>query len=225
MRTIQAGAVLALIAFWSGAGAACELPARSFIPFTPYAQQTSEWCWVASGQITMNSIRPNSVQRQCEAVSRVVRARGGGDVDCCKRNTPQKCRITNKAPPYAEYKFDFRSTSGDVLVNVIRRALPWKEVKEQIHCEKKPFAFSRMFAPSYGSGHMMVAYGYEEKRGEKLVYFFDPLPSVPSERPDQPDKTVDKKDRLDVLTYDEYLKDREHLHGQAFYDISFRGSR
>ena len=35
MRTIQAGAVLALIAFWSGAGAACELPASSFIPFTP----------------------------------------------------------------------------------------------------------------------------------------------------------------------------------------------
>jgi hypothetical protein len=212
MRTIQVGAVLAPIVFWSAAAAACDPPASFQLPFTPYAQQTSDWCWAASGQTTMNSIRPNSVGKQCEAVSRVVRARGGGEVDCCKPTTPLKCRIASDVPPYAEYKFDFSVEPED-------RVLSFEEIKRQIYCQKKPFAFSWLWKPRYFSGHMMVVVGYKEQGGEKFVRFFNPSPSDPSEGP------VTRRGRLKFLTYDEYLEDSKHLHAQAFYNISFRGNR
>jgi hypothetical protein len=224
MRTIQAGAVLVIAVFLSGAGADCKPPVSApLLRITPYAQQTSNWCWAATGQITMNYVRPGSVPRQCEAVSKVVSNRDGVDTDCCKKEPPnneppKKCLVTNDSPAYAENGFEAIATSKNLRVAAEDRALSWEEIKQQIYCKKKPFAFSWRFAASrYASGHMMVAMGYEEKSGEKLVHFFNPSPRNPSEEP------VDEEDRFSYRTYEEYVKGGGYVHGQAFYDISFKG--
>jgi hypothetical protein len=225
MRKIQAVVVVPISVLLSGACLTCLKPASSMLSITAYAQQRPDWCWVAAGQITMNSIRPNSVPRQCEAVSKVVNeGKLPSDpkyVDCCKPNTPKKCRTTNDVPPYEVYDFDFTPTSTDPALTLAQRAISWEEIKCQIHCRKKPVAFSWLWAPSFASGHMMVAMGYEEKGGERLVHFFDPLPSDDHEGP------VDETDRYSYRTYEEYVNSSYlpggHIYGRAFYDITFVG--
>jgi hypothetical protein len=213
MRTIRVFVVLSLTMFSSGAGATCSAP-DSFIlsDFKTYAQNTSSWCWVASGQITINSIEDGSVPSQCDAVSKRVNGEDG-EIDCCASDTPDECLVTSDLPPFAEYGFSFKKTSGNLNLPAEDRSLSWSQIKRQIYCNNKPFAFSwRWTASDYESGHMMVAVGYKEEGGERFVYFFDPWP--PKKGP------VGKANRLKVVTYDEYIEDTDHIHGQAFYDIS-----
>jgi Peptidase_C39 like family len=220
MRTIQSAAVLVLAVFLSGSGVNCVPPDNPpLLKIPTYAQQTGNWCWAASGQITMNYIRPGTVSSQCEAVSKVVSNLLDEEIDCCKEpDRTKKCLITHDVPPYEEYNFDAEETSKDLGLPAKDRSLSWDEIKRQIYCEKKPFAFSWRWAISrYASGHMMVAVGYKETDGEHLVHFFNPFPR------DERDEPVDEKDRFSVRTYEEYLRDNKHVLGQVFYDISFTG--
>ena len=224
MRTVLSVALLALVVFLSGAGI-CVKPDSYFLPgIIGYPQETNTWCWAASGQMTMNSIDPGSVPEQCDAVNLRL-----GRTDCCAKKND--CPATEEVPPYAEYGFSFKKTSGNWDLFSEDRALSWSEIKTQIFCKKKPFAFSWWWTKSdYESGHMMVAVGYKEEEGEHFVYFFNPFPPDPSgklidiDEDTAKDKEIDlgtrMKNRLFVRTYDEYVEDNSHIYGQAFYDIS-----
>src|SRR4029079_13961736 len=49
-------------------------------------QQTSMWCWAASGQMTMNFLRPASAAQQCDEANKRF-----GRTDCCNSPTPAAC--------------------------------------------------------------------------------------------------------------------------------------
>ena len=214
MRMIQASAVLVLIVFWSGAGADCDPPSSAqLLNFDAYAQQTDTWCWAASGQMTMNHVDKDSVPSQCAAVNKRWNRN-----DCC--TTPGNCLFTSDLPPlYEAYGFEYEATSDDLELPPADRALPWEEIKEQIYCKKKPFAFSWWSKASmYTSGHVMVAIGYKETGGKRFVTYIDPYPVVDSDGP------IPHDGRLVTVTYATYIKRRSgpeaHIHGTAYYDIS-----
>lgn len=222
MRTIRVCGVLSLTVFLSGAGMC--FPPDTFIlsDFKTYAQNTSSWCWAASGQITMNTIEDGSVPSQCDAVTKLVNGEDDedGEIDCCASATPDECLVTSDRPPFAEYGFSFKKTSGNLSLASEDRSLSWSQIKREIYCKKKPFAFSwRWSISDFDSGHMMVAVGYQEEDGERFVHFFDPWPPKKGD--------VGKANRLKVVTYEEYIEDldqieaeTDHIHGQSFYDIS-----
>lgn len=216
MRAIQAGCIVMLAVFLSGFDLGCLFKPSSarLLDFKAYAQRTETWCWAASGQMTMNHIRPGTVHSQCEAVNDRV-----GRDDCCTTR-PSECLVTSDLPPLFEiHGFDFTATSGDINnTSAEERALPWEEIKRQIHCRQKPFAFSWWLAASlYMSGHFMVAIGYTEIDGQRFVDFIDPLPPVDAEGP------IPQDGRLVTLTYEEYVENNEHIHGTAFFDINPKG--
>jgi hypothetical protein len=141
---------------------------------------------------------------------------------CSSKCAVEACLLTSELPPlFKAYGFDYKATSDNLYLAPEARALPWEEIKRQIYCKKKPFAFSWWLAESeYMSGHVMVAVGYKELGGELYVDYLDPSPPVDSENP------IPHDGRLVTLTYDEYIKGsfpKGHIYGTAFYDISPEG--
>lgn len=127
-------------------------------PVTLRAQETSMWCWAASGQMVMNSLGTN-VSQCDEANKRFNRT------DCCNNPVPNAC-INGGWPEFEKYGFSFKTTSD--------APLSWSDIKKQIYCEKKPFTFSWHW--NGGGGHMMVLIGYVTIDGVNYVTINDPLP-------------------------------------------------
>lgn len=125
---------------------------------TAVDQHQSNWCWAASGEMTMNFLGGNVTQ--CDEANKRF-----GRTDCCNTPTPTICN-NGGWPEFDKYNFKADHTSD--------AALSWDEVKKQIYCHKVPFCNTWHW--SGGGGHMMVISGYMVLNNVKYVYLRDPLP-------------------------------------------------
>lgn len=151
-------------------------------------QETGMWCWAASGEMCMDFLGTNV--SQCDEANKRF-----GRTDCCNDPVPGAC-VNGGWPEFDKYGFTFARTSNSPL--------SWNQVKEQIYCRKKPFAFSWHW--SGGGGHMMVVRGYVTLEGTNYVYVNDPwAPNVGD---------------LRIQTYASYVSGSGYTHWDDFYDIT-----
>lgn len=185
MRTNGIGWWLGAIACLAAAGC-CDPPLTQTRAVTLRGQEQSNWCWAASGQMVMNTLGASVTQ--CDEVNRRY-----GRTDCCNTPTPSACNQTGWPEP-DRYGFTFRTTSDAPLT--------WAQVKEEIHCGGRPFAFSWHWPG--GTGHMMVVTGYKTDMGTNYMYVSDPLPQ--------------NAGSLNIYTYDYYnTSPGHHTHWNDYY--------
>lgn len=151
-------------------------------------QETNMWCWAASGEMCMEFLG-TSVTQCDEANKRFSRT------DCCNNPVPNAC-VNGGWPEFDKYGFTFVRTSDT--------ALTWDQLKKQIYCSKKPFAFSWHW--NGGGGHMMVVTGYAVLAGTNYVSINDPW------EPDEGDQRF--------ITYAEYVSGSGYTHWDDFYNIT-----
>lgn len=153
-----------------------------------YPQKTNMWCWAASGQMCM-SFLGNNVAQCTQANNRF------GRTDCCNSTVPNAC-VNGGWPEFDKYGFSFNTTSN--------APLSWDDIKKQIYCKKKPFAYSWHW--NGGGGHMMVITGYAVIENVKYVFVNDPWsPNVGDQY---------------SLTYDKYVSGSGYTHWNDYYNIT-----
>lgn len=149
---------LLALAFMFCAGC-CNPPNSHALDVPLKAQETSLWCWAASGEMCMDLLGTDVTQ--CDQANKRF-----GHTDCCNQPTPTHC-ILGGWPEFEKYSFTVSKTSwGD--------ALSWNAIRKQIYCRRKPFCFS--WGWSGGGGHMMVTYGYATTGNQNYVRVNNPWP-------------------------------------------------
>lgn len=129
------------------------------------AQETSMWCWAASGEMCMDFLGTNVTQ--CDEANKRF-----GRSDCCNSTVPNAC-VNGGWPEFDKYNFTFVRTSD--------KPLSWAALKKQIYCKHKPVAFSWHWMG--GGGHMMVVYGYAQIGDTRYLAIHDPwAPNVGGSR-------------------------------------------
>lgn len=173
-----------------------------------HPQETSRWCWAASGQMIMDYLGHDVLQ--CAQANNRFNRTDCCTIDLCPLPTepvppePQPCNcVCGGWPEFNKYGFTFSKTSD--------AALSWEQVKEEI-CEKRPFAFTWHWPGENGGGHMMVAKGYFSLDGNNYMIILDPwAPCVGDER---------------IITYDYYVQSPgHHTHWDDYYDIKYTGGQ
>lgn len=127
------------------------------LPVSLYAQETSQWCWAASGQMIMTYL--GYPVRQCDEANHA-----GGRSDCCNSPTPSAC-VFPGWPDFNYYGFNSVTTSNGT-------ALSWASLNSELVAIGRPVAFS--WAWSGGGGHMMVAIGAKTVGTSQYVTMNDP---------------------------------------------------
>jgi hypothetical protein len=151
-------------------------------------QETSMWCWAASGEMCMEFLGTSVTQ--CDEANKRF-----GRTDCCNNPVPAGC-VNGGWPEFDKYGFTATLTSD--------AALSWEDLKKQIYCAKKPFAFSWHW--NGGGGHMMVVTGYAVINNVNYVSINDPwAPNVGNQR---------------FITYAEYVSGSDHTHWNDYYNIT-----
>jgi hypothetical protein len=186
MRRVLLAAALLLTGLACKRG--CKPPDSRLLTVTLRPQETSMWCWAASGEMVMEFL--GATVEQCDEANRRF-----GRTDCCNTPTPTAC-VNGGWPEFNKYGFTFDVTSD--------AALSWTDVKRQIHCKKKPFAFSWHWTG--GGGHMMVATGYRTIDGVRFVCVNNPWP------PNVGDQYCH--------TYDDYVSGSDHTHWNDYYNVT-----
>lgn len=169
--------------------ASCNPPDSSTVDVTLRAQETEKWCWAASGEMVMKTLRPRTKVTQCDEANRRF-----GLSECCDRPTPIKC-VEGGWPEFSKYNFNYEVKQGP---------LDFNEVQHEIFCDKRPFAFAWHWVG--GGGHMMVVTGYEIVNGTRYVIKDDPWP------PNQGQDSV-------AITYDFFVKGSDHTHWNDYYKV------
>jgi Papain-like cysteine protease AvrRpt2 len=182
-------------------GCVCNRPPISSLPVTLHAQETSMWCWAASGQMVMHYLGHN-VSQCVEANNRFNRS----DCPCTQCTNPVSnppC-VEGGWPEFGKYGFTFLTTSNAPLTwDQLRR-----EVANARYCGKRPFAFSWHWPG--GGGHMMVVNGYVTVEGTNYVAILDPW------APCQGDTRI--------ITYDFYnTSPGDHTHWDDYYNVRYTG--
>lgn len=193
MRTPLVLTNLASVLFIAGC---CNPPANiGSQPVPLNGQQTSMWCWAASGQMTMNFLHPASAVQQCDEANKRF-----GHTDCCNSPTPNAC-VNGGWPEYGKYNFSSATTAD--------APLSWDAIKSQIYCAKKPIAFSWHW--NSGGGHMMVVTGYATVGGVQYVAVNNPWPPTGGVQ--------------EIYTYDKYVggAGQDHTHWNDYYNITYTG--
>lgn len=151
-------------------------------------QETGMWCWAASGEMCMEFLGASVTQ--CDEANKRF-----GRNDCCNSPVPNAC-VNGGWPEFDKYGFTATLTSNT--------ALSWEDLKKQIYCAKKPFAFSWHWTG--GGGHMMVVTGYAVINNVNYVSINDPwAPNVGNQR---------------FITYAEYVSGSDHTHWNDYYNIT-----
>jgi hypothetical protein len=188
MKSVVLGLCAVATAFLSSCCTPSALIGSQPVPVT--GQHTDSWCWAASGQMTMNFL--GATVTQCDEANRRF-----GRTDCCNSPTPAAC-VMGGWPEYDKYGYTASHTSNAPLT--------WDQVKEEIYCDKEPFAFSWHW--SGGGGHMMVVSGYLQLNGTNYVVINDPLPW---------DATAGGSQRVSLYTA--YVSGTGYTHWDDYYDI------
>jgi hypothetical protein len=178
--------------------AGCCNPANiGSVPVTLNGQLQTNWCWAASGQMTMNYLHPASNVQQCDEANKEF-----GRSDCCNASVPSACN-NGGWPEYGKYSFTANTTSDAPLT--------WAQIQSQIYCAKKPFAFSWHW--NGGGGHMMVATGYVTIGGTNYVSVNNPWPPTGGVQ--------------EIYTYDKYVGGSgwDHSHWNDYYNITYTGGQ
>ncbi|KGI77824.1 C39 family peptidase [Oleiagrimonas soli] len=176
----------------------CTPPLVATVNVPPLPQQASNWCWAASGQMTMRYFG-HDVAQCVEANKRF------GLTSCCVSNSGS-CN-QGGWPEYSKYGFTATRTSNT--------ALTWDQVKQQIYCAKKPVAFSWHWLGS--GGHMMVLHGYMTVNNVRYVYINDPEPYT--------NLNTISGGTEKIITYARYVSDTDHTHWDDFYNITYQGGQ
>lgn len=133
------------------------------VPLKP--QQTSMWCWAASGEMCMDFL--GGAVDQCDEANKRF-----GRTDCCDSPVPGGC-VNGGWPEFDKYGF-----KADVTAD---KELTFGEIENQIYCRKSPIAFSWHWTG--GGGHMMVITGYTVIDDVQYVSINDPWsPNVGDQR-------------------------------------------
>lgn len=138
------------------AGCACKPDPVASQPVPLRAQETSMWCWAASGEMCMDFLGTDV--SQCDEANKRF-----GHTDCC--TNPGNC-VFGGWPEFDKYGFSFNRTNNT--------ALTFAQLQDQVFCKHKPIAFSWHWPG--GGGHMMVVYGYAAVGGQQFVFYRDPWP-------------------------------------------------
>jgi papain like cysteine protease AvrRpt2 len=174
--------------------ATCTPPASRVLPVPLRGQLTGMWCWAASGQMTMNYIHAASNVTQPDEANRRF-----GRTDCGNSPTPTAC-IQGGWPEYEKYNFTRVRTSDT--------ALTWSQLRQEIGCAGRPFAFSWHWPG--GGGHMMVAIGYRTTERSNWVLVNDPWPPTSGNQV--------------WMLYSRYVATPgDHTHWDDFYQIRYTG--
>jgi hypothetical protein len=175
----------------------CNPPDSEDLAVTLHPQETSMWCWAASGQMVMHYLG-NNVTQCTQANNRF------GLTDCpCGQCGPTPDSSPNCVwggwPEFEKYGFISKHTSN--------APLSWIDLKGEIadaaNCGKRPFAFTWHW--NGGGGHVMVADGYETVDGINFVYMLDPwAPCVGDVR---------------IITYAAYVSGPTYTHWDDYYGV------
>jgi len=188
MKWLVAFIVVAIVTVVVFAGR-CIPKSEKTLPVTLLSQETEKWCWAASGEMIMQYM--GASLQQCDEANKRF-----GRTDCCNTR-PSDC-VNGGWPEFDKYGFTSSHTSN--------AALSWDQIKRQIYCKGKPFAFSWKDAPFIGGGHMMVATGYTTFDGINWVYVNNPEPwGVGS---------------TELIPYETYVSGPLYTHWDDYYDVT-----
>jgi hypothetical protein len=177
--------------------ACCHPPLVATIDVPKLPQQASNWCWAASGEMTMRFLG-HDVAQCVEANNRF------GLTTCCENNSGS-CN-NGGWPEYEKYHFAADQTSNT--------ALTFSQIKTQIYCRKKPVAFSWHWPG--GGGHMMVVKGYLTVNGVQYVDINDPEPYA--------NLNTLTGGTESIITYADYVSaPGDHTHWNDYYNITYKG--
>lgn len=193
-QKIRAMIVIALAGL---AGACCSAGQIGSLPVTSHPQETSMWCWAASGQMGMHYLG-NNVAQCTQANNRFNRT----DCPCnqCGPNPlPDPPCVNGGWPEFDKYGFTFQRTSDTALSFAALRG----ELSPKNYCGKTPVAYSWHWTG--GGGHMMVADGFVTVEGTDYVSILDPW------APCQGDARI--------LTYAAYVSGTGYTHWDDFHHI------
>lgn len=160
------------------------------VPLLP--QQTSNWCWAASGQMAMQFLASSRAPSQCQEANDRF-----GLTTCCNTPTPSEC-VNGGWPEFGRYGFSAQTTSDT--------ALSMAQLRSEF-LSNRPVAFSWHWTG--GGGHMMVAMGTQDADPSAgtpdMVEINDPWP------PGSGDHYF--------LTYDAFVSGNDHTHWNDYYNI------
>jgi len=166
----------------------CTLPPSALVNVRITGQHTAMWCWAASGEMTMNY--HGASVTQCDEANKRF-----GMTTCC--TNPSGC-VFGGWPEYPKYGFS--------SVHTTNAALTWDQLRDEIYCKRRPFAFTWHW--SGGGGHMMVASGYDTVGGVTYVRVNNPSPWDPVGGGAQY-----------FTTYADYVSGPGHSHWDDYYQI------
>jgi hypothetical protein len=170
----------------------CEPPPVAEVDVALPPQQTSQWCWAASGEMVMKTVKPGTIVTQCDEANKRF-----GLTNCCY--SPFPACVRGGWPQFKKYGFN----------NLLKHGpLTFEEITQEISpsCGNRPFAFSWHWLGS--GGHMMVAVGYLHNfvDNSNYVIYDDPWP---------PNVGTDEV----FITYDYFVAGANHTHWDDYYDV------
>ncbi len=182
-----------LIVVAIAASGCCVKPPIKILPVPITGQHTDMWCWAASGEMTMNY--QGATVTQCDEANKRF-----GMTNCCNTPTPVAC-ANGGWPEYFKYGFSSVNTSS--------APLSWNQLRDEIACKKRPYAFSWKWTPcGFNGGHMMVVSGYATILGINFVRVNNPWPWDPTGGGAQY-----------FTTYSDYVAGSDHCHWDDYYKI------
>lgn len=142
-----------------------SLPAMATLDVKLRPQQTPLWCWAASVEMIVKYFFPGASITQCSEANKAF-----GLKNCCYSPLGLPSQSTTNCvrvnwPELGNYGLD---------ANAVDRPLTFAEIKEEIGCYQRPFAFIRNFG---NHSHMMVGIGYVDLGLAQYVYYYNPLPT------------------------------------------------
>jgi Papain-like cysteine protease AvrRpt2 len=188
------GLLATVMATWL-VGGCCQPGASESLAVTLRPQETSMWCWAASGQMVME-FQGTNVAQCTQANNRF----GVTNCGCSQCSTAGSSCVTGGWPEFDKYGFTFQTTSDAPLAWATLRG----EVSSAPSCGTRAFAFSWHWPG--GGGHMMVVNGYSSSGGVNWVDVLDPW------APCTGDDTV--------MSYDFYnTAPGDHTHWNDYYQV------
>jgi len=163
------------------------------LPVDLIPQQTSQWCWAASAEMTMAYLGKD--------VSECAQANAATERDdCCNEQCPDPDESSDCVvaawPDFEHWGFQPPQRTNAT-------ALSWEDLTAELSAGR-PFTFTWQWIG--GSGHMMVAHGWQIVDGVSKVQVDDPWPPC--------------EGNPVVMDYDEYVaRDNDHTHWDDFYGI------
>ena len=192
--------------------ASCCKPLQSeSLPVTLRPQETSMWCWAASGEMTAEYIAGGNVQQCAEANRRF------GRNDCCNSPTPAACVVggwPDQLYTAANLTWD-RTTDAALSLSTVK-----KQISQRKYCAKKPFAFTWHWTT--GGGHMMVARGYQSIDIGPLRIGDIQLPALHFDTVEVNNPWPPNVGTHEWITYGNYVSGSDHTHWNDYYNIRSR---